>query len=56
MTGLCYKCRGKHGYKPKDQGFHTARTKACTDCGEITGILPDRHWVAPVDTQAEVAE
>ena len=44
-TELCHDCRIEKGYKRKDKGAHTARTKKCACCGDVKGILPDRHWV-----------
>lgn len=44
MKDACFKCRKADGYKPNDDGAHTARVKACSVCGEVKGILPCRHW------------
>lgn len=44
-TKLCFQCRKKRGFKPRDNGAHTARRTACEDCGIIKSILPARHWV-----------
>lgn len=42
----CFECRVKKGFKPKDDGAHTARVKKCEYCGKRRAILGDRHWVS----------
>lgn len=45
---ICSKCRIKLGFKPRDQGSHTAVIRKCDSCGQERSILPARHWVKPV--------
>lgn len=41
---MCHECRIKAGFKPRDNGVHTANEKECSVCKEIRPILPARHW------------
>jgi hypothetical protein len=42
---ICFDCRLKLGYKPKDKGYHTSTKCKCDECEKVCGILPGRHWV-----------
>lgn len=44
MTDICRQCRLKTGFKPRDNGAHTAVIKPCDICGEEKPILPEYHW------------
>ncbi len=53
---LCYKCRIQEGFRPRDEGAHTARIKECEECGEKKAILPSRHWIPALPPAPEQEE
>lgn len=42
---VCSNCRVELGHKPRGEGYHTAAVVRCPRCGNIRGILPDRHFI-----------
>lgn len=41
---LCNTCRLKQGYKRNKMQCITPQLSHCKGCGEVAGILPNKHW------------